>query len=715
MHGEVKAIESSREYARNVLLQANFRVKFGLGIAALLLGLYAWGPYPGESSWVAILGLASLYAAYALAVKLLAGKPAPFTHRDVVMITAVLDAVFMTAWLFIAGHSSILFVGLLLFTILGHGFRIGALPMHVCQVVSIIGFATVAVFADAWEGQGLFALSYLIMLLLVPVYASFLIQRITHARALAERESQAKTQLLAKVSHELRTPLTGITAAAQLIEDEAHDGTSLRRAKSIQHLAGQLDAEIRQLLDLARIENRDRHQVDPSAPFSVAYAVTCAFKSLETLAAGKDVKVRIEYDERIRLPVVGRFGDLVAVLTNLAGNAVKFTDSGSIVLRAALVAETMSSYRIRFAVQDTGIGIAPEHLDRLFEPFYQVNTDPRVGRGGTGLGTTIAREIVARLGGQLRVDSEPGRGSTFHFEIDLPVEQVPAAAQVPSRTPAPQSGFVPRKVLVADDNAVNLTLLEEMLAKEGHQVTAVGSGHEAVFKLGTEQFDILFLDYNMRDVDGATVYRTYSFSHVRVAPTFFVTADATSVTEQMLSNLGATGVIHKPVTFEKLRQCFAQVFPMDSLATGRSAPAQPAGQEAQAAAVPLRAVPAEYVAANLLDNLREVRDTPVFLHRVMSEAIADMEELQAGIDAALDAADVEQVQRCAHALKGAALNMCAYRLANLADQLMHQDAMKILAGAATWKSDVSTATARTVEELDRLRRPFAPDQCAQGG
>ncbi|MCF7222409.1 sensor histidine kinase [Marilutibacter chinensis] len=698
------AIDSD-ELARNVLTQANFRVRVGLLMAAVIVAIYTFGPYHTPADPFVAGGIVTLYVVYTLVARHFSKNPEPLTYRDLVMITAVMDPLFLSVWLFIAGESSVLACGLYLFTVLGFGFRVGAVPMHVCQTMSLTGFTVVVLMSDTWQGHVLFALSHMILLLLVPVYASFLIARIRKAKALAEHESRAKSQLLAKVSHELRTPLTGISAAAQLMEVESGDPDTLRRARSILHLSASLDSEIKQLLDLSRIESKGSLQsTTDSAPFSVAVAAASAFKALESIAAGKNIDVKLEFDEAIRLPVVGHCGDLIAVLTNLCGNAVKFTDSGSVRLKVRLVDHRDGVYELWFGVSDTGIGIAPEFHEKIFDPFFQVASDSQHKRGGSGLGMSIAKEIVGRMGGQLKVDSTLGEGSCFHFVLKLPVESESLLPRLESETKQPVVLVTPKRVLIADDNLTNLDLLEEMLGKDGHEVVAVSCGRDAAVQLGTGEFDIVFLDYNMADVDGATVYQNYALSRVKVAPTFFVTADATGLTAETLQELGATGIIHKPVTFHKIRSAMSQAFP-DEPGAGTVPEAGP--PQAGRRSVELSAVPVEYVGADLLDNLREIRDTPEFHIRILSESILELESLHQDLAAAIARKDLPAVHRVAHSLKGVALSSSAGRLAAVADRLMTIRANVLLAEEGKWQQDLMETAARTVEALKEVRRSIA--------
>ncbi|NZA27620.1 response regulator [Luteimonas sp. SJ-92] len=689
------------ELQKNVLAQAHFRLTFGM-LVALVISIIYFTSYKMEASAAGAIALVALYGVYATSMRIFAQRRKPLDLREQVVVSAVLDPLFLSAWLLFAGDTSVIFVGFYLFTVLGFGFRIGAKAMHICQAMSLLGFAIVAFVSPTWREQILFAISYMIILLVVPVYASFLIQRIQTAKALAEHESRAKSQLLAKVSHELRTPLTGITASAQLLEVESSEAETVRRSKAILQLAGTLEAEIDQLLELSKFETQGRKRREPAKSFSLAYAATRAFKSLESIAAGKSLKVSLEFDENIKSPVIGHYQELLAVLTNLFGNAVKFTEHGSVTLKMRLIEQTASGYRVRVAVEDTGIGVAPEHHEKIFEPFYQVADGRSPTQPGTGLGSAIARELVMGMGGDLKVDSALGEGSVFWFELTFPIDHRAVPAEPDAR--AQRGALVSNKrVLIADDNTTNLELMREMLLKGGHEVMAVSSGQEAILQLSSREFDILFLDYNIDDVDGATVFQTYQFSRINIAPTFFVTADTTSRTTQLLEDLGAAGVIHKPMTFEKIREAFASAFPGEAVVpVGAAVPAAPKKL------AELSSVPVEYLDYDKIGWLREIKDTPEFLFSVISDALADIKALDIELGGAIESCNLPQLHRSAHSMKGVSLSVGCMRLAGLADRMMGLTNDALVSDPARWQTELQNTLKNTVEALEEVRQGFAP-------
>src|SRR5690606_9145631 len=195
-------------------------------------------------------------------------------------------------------------------------------------------------------------------------------------------------------------------------------------------------------------------------------------------------------------------------------------------------------------------------------------------------------------------ESTPGVGTVFRFQLRLARTAPGPAAAAAAAKSEPVRIVRDKRILVADDNRTNLVLIAEMLQNDDHKVTAVDSGHAALEALAGDDFDVVFLDFNMQDIDGATVYETYRFGRLQAAPTYFVTADTSNLTARRLESLGASGLIYKPVTFDKLRAAMASQFPGEADAVPAAAP-RPAPH--------LRPVPVEYLDPAAIETLREIR------------------------------------------------------------------------------------------------------------
>jgi two-component system sensor histidine kinase RpfC len=413
-------------------------------------------------------------------------------------------------------------------------------------------------------------------------------------------------------------------------------------------------------------------------------------------------------DPRIKERVQGDSHYLGKVLLNLAGNAVKFTEKGKVEIAVTLLDETDDQYRIRFSVQDTGIGIPKELHARIFEPFFQADSGTARKYGGTGLGMTIAKEIVNLMGGQIQVDSSPGAGSHFHFDLDLPKVKTRQKIAGPVTVPAVYG----KRVLVVDDNTTILTLIKEMLSRDHHEVMTAQSGTEALELLSSREFDLIFLDFNMGDMDGAKVLQLYRFGRLQPAPVFFLTADATAATATRLRGSGAQGVLYKPITMDGLRQAIAQVCGTDSDLLGKSTgnPVHAAPGFGGPSQPPLATIPTQYVDHSVLEGLQSMSDRPEFLADVLGSAIADIERNSHALTQALSALDSERVRDTAHALKGVCASIGATRLETIANRLMRATVEELTQSGGRLKADVIDTSRQSIAAL----RNALPGRAANG-
>ena len=700
-----------RDIDGDVRAQALVRTKLGFPVLALIvLALWYWGTSMPGIGWPQVAVLALVYTGYNFATLYFAKRLSPFTARHLVLATAILDPLMLSAWLALMGEGASLFVCFYLFTILGFGFRIGISAMRLCQAASLAGFALVVSVSPVWHSNLLVALSDAVFLIVVPLYAAGLIRKLLAARAEAERESLAKSQLLANVSHELRTPLSGIVSSAQLIEAETDDPDVIRRTTSILQLSAELNAEINNLLDSAKYQANEI--VLQSSAFELADVMDDLQLALGPTALVKDIELSIRLDERVADRVMGDAHYLTSVLMNLGSNALKFTERGRVDITVDLLEESTADYVLAFKVRDTGIGIAPEFHDKIFDPFYQVSSGTTRKFGGTGLGTSIARQIIDLMGGQLHLESSLGKGSCFSFEL--------RAAKAPAPVPeteetAPTRVVYDKRILVADDNVTNLILTKELLKKDRHTVVTARSGTEALECLNVMDFDAVILDFNMTDMDGAQVLQLYRFGKVKTAPTLFLTADTTQATAERLTDIGAEGVLHKPITFDKLRDALAAIFIDEAvllqsppvLASIQGSTQLPASTPVVGPATPtappqLKSVPEAFIDEHALDALREISEAPEFLVEVLSAGISDMERQGADLLLAIERGDIEGVRSHAHALKGVSLNMGAMRLASLSGRLMSIPANELRWTKEQWRQDIGAAIGPSVEGLRDL-------------
>jgi PAS domain S-box-containing protein len=379
------------------------------------------------------------------------------------------------------------------------------------------------------------------------------ITALKEASQVAEANSQAKEAFLARMSHEIRTPLNGILGMVQLLRKMPLTPVQQEYLSIMQRSGRHLLALINDVLDLAKITAH--HLALDVAPFDLGALLQGASEIVASLAEQKRLSLALEPTPPPGQPLLGDAYRLQQILLNLLSNAIKFTERGSVRLGVAVLPGPPGAMRLRFWVQDTGSGIAPEQQERIFESFAQASAGPNAQFDGTGLGLAITDQLVQQMGGMLLLCSQPGVGSVFSFVLSLPLAPVAAPTAAPE-APVTYEALRGLRVLLAEDNVVNQLIARALLEYWGVEVHTAGTGTEALTQLTTQDFDAALLDIHMPGMSGVEValaLRRHAHFGRAATPLIALTANAFATDRAAYINAGMNGCVTKP--FEEAELC----------------------------------------------------------------------------------------------------------------------------------------------------------------
>lgn len=534
-------------------------------------------------------------------------------------------------------------------------------------------------------------------------------QELRLAKEAAEAAAKAKSNFLANMSHEIRTPMNTVIGFAEVALQKPDLPTETRdHIRIILSSARHLLSVINDILDFSKIE-AGKVELE-SVCFNLPAAMRDTLQTIGLRAAEKGLKLDMQIDPALPAYFSGDPNRLRQVVLNLVGNAVKFTETGQIMVT---VEPAEGEEMLHFAISDTGIGMTAEQAERIFESFSQADSTTSRRFGGTGLGTTISKQIVEMMGGRIWVDSRLGEGSTFHFTIHLPSTAQHESCLYWQKQPLRTDFKSPRSfsVLLAEDIEANANLARLRLEQQGHNVFWVKNGRQAVDAFKAGGMDLILMDLQMPVLDGIEAtrqIRQLEHGTGRRVPILALTASVLKHEKLECTEAGMDGIVGKPIDINELLEKMESLTPagIGQVRTQIEQPPQPQ-TELTLDFSALSAV------ADTDKGVQTWQDSRVYLNALHSFAEQHVDDaVQMQVLCAQNPGDVRDAERLAHALKGVAGNLALTKVAELAvkldDQLKHQPILQPQPALA----ELDKALKETVAAIRQL--PAAGDPVLSG-
>jgi len=478
--------------------------------------------------------------------------PRRFPQRRYVSMFA--DLGIMTFWMHLGDQYVTSYYPIFLWVVIGNGIRFGTRFLTAAIVVGAAGIGSLLLWDGYWAIHRGMGFGLLLGVIVLPVFFLTVLRRLKEVSRLevelakSRLADRAKDRFLATMSHELRTPMNGVLGMAELLKDSDLSAEQREQVNIISRSVDSLLNIINDILDYSKI-TANRLSLE-TVPFDLRQVLADVHQLLEPTANAKGIALNFDFPEAAPSGFRGDPTRLRQIAFNLVGNAIKFTLEGRIDL-ICRIEHQRQRQNVVLQVRDTGIGIPQERLAAIFDVFEQVDSSVTRRFGGTGLGLAISRQLAAMMDGEIAVDSEVGRGSTFTVRLSLAPCERPRSGRPELGEALPRYGF---HALVVEDNPFNQTVALRMLAKIGITADVAENGAVALERLDTRRYDLIFMDVRMPIMDGYAATRRIRARTDDAAnvPILGLTAEATAKARSQCLACGMSDYIAKPVKIEKL-------------------------------------------------------------------------------------------------------------------------------------------------------------------